>query len=339
MRHPQRKVTLEMSRVIGLIIILLAVCTAESILADEATDTPPADLALHTASSSGQVPLQEATDEPISLSRDGEGTVLRSFTIEGEDRVSIKFDRPRISLDLDPRSAPGLGWDNAWDKVDVLPAVTAQTAMRPSPYTGKPWLKEYAQDEVVVFNPQAPDMASWKLTIVDSRGKPAMVRQGQGTPPASMAWNGRRDDGTSAWPGLIYSYIMETVDPAGNQRTTSGRGFGLPAYRLTGEQENVLVFSGSEITSDDPAAPAVDLPGTPLIIETASWLNQAPGLTSPIEIRATARNHRQAEYLAGLVNGALSGMVCGDPDRINLVCKVVEDAPDQGVIEIASQGL
>ena len=295
------------------------------------------NVALATNASTDPVPMRDATEETISLSRDSQGTVLRSFTVEGEDRVSIKFDRPRISLDLDPRTAPGLGWENTWDKVEVFPAVTAQSAMNPPRFTGQPWLQEFAQDDVVVFNPEAPDLTSWKLTIVDSRGKPAAVRQGEGSPPTDLAWDGRRDDGTCAWPGLIYSFVMETVDLAGNQRTFSGRGFGLPAYRLTGQQEDILVFSGADITADDLFSPVANLPADPLIIETASWLNQAPGLTSAIEIRATARSHRQAQQLADLVSVALAGLVCGDPQRINTVVNVVGDAPDQGVIEIASK--
>ena len=329
-----------MSRMMGLILFVTVTSAAwplaAAVVPDE-TSSMTEKVALATSRNADSAPLKETGDEPISLSRDSEGTVLRSFTIEGEDRISIRFDRPGISLDLDPRTAPGLGWENAWDKVDVFPAMTAQSALTPGTFTGRPWLQEYAQDNVVVFNPEAPDMTSWKLTIVDSRGKPAVVRQGEGAPPASLAWNGRRDQGDPAWPGLIYSYVMETVDPAGNERTFSGRGFGLPAYRLTGDQEDVLVFSGSELVNPATGATVPDLGQRPLIIETASWLNQAPGLTAPIEIRATARNRGQAQQLASLVSWALTNLVCGDPARISTVIKVVEDAPDQGVLEIASR--
>lgn len=293
------------------------------------------DLAL--ASGSTEAPsLKDAAAEPMSLSRDGEGTVLRSFTIEGEDRVSIRFDRPRIDLDLDPRQAPGLAWENSWDKVDVLPAVTTLTALTSSRFTGQPWLGRYAQDDVVVFTPQSPEMASWQLTIVDSRGVPAAVRTGKGTPPARLAWDGRRDDGQPAWPGLIYSYVLETEDPAGNRRTTSGRGFGLPAYRLTGPQEDVLVLSGAELIDPLTGAVTPGLAASPLVAATASWLNQAPGLEDAIEIRATARSRGQAEQLAELMTRALAGRVCGAPNRLTTVVNIVADAPDQGVMEIAS---
>ena len=149
-------------------------------------------------------------------------------------------------------------------------------------------------------------MSSWTLTIVDSRGKSVAVRQGEGTPPASLAWNGRGDDGSPAWPGLTYSYRLDTVDPAGNRRTTVGRGFDLPTYRLVDDAAQTLVFAGDRILSPDRLAPVADLATSPLMFAAASWLNQAPGLTSPIEIRATARSQELAAALAAAVDAALA---------------------------------
>lgn len=333
-----------MSRASRLLTILLAAGTLLvcPVLAGPATAGPApgeSSLELAVASSPASIPLQESAGETVSLSRDGEDGVLHSFTIEGEDRVSISFARPDISLDLDPRSAPGLGWRNAWDRLDIFPAVIARSSLTESPFTGQPWLQVFAQDDVVVFHPQAPDMATWQLTIVDSRGKAVATRRGEGAPPSTLAWDGRCDDGTAAWPGLVYSYVMETVDPAGNLRTFSGRGFQLPAYRLPGVDEDLLVFCGTGITGDTPWNDLADPSASPLIEETASWLNQAPGLTAPIEIRATARNTAQARHLADLVADALSGRVCGAPGRITTVVKVVPDAPDQGIVEVASRAI
>jgi len=332
----------------SLLISLCSVVAPALVLANEtAPQTPPAvdndleladleladlELAIGTTNPAA---LTEVGDDPLPLSRDGEETQLRSFTVEGEDRISISFERPRIDLDLDARGAPGLGWKNSWDKVDVFPTVCAQSALTASQFTGRPWLREYAQDQVVVFNPQAPDLASWKLTVIDSRGKPAVVFAGEGTPPAQLAWDGRRTGGQPAWPGLIYSFVLETVDPAGNQRTTAGRGFDLPAYRLTGKDENVLVFSGKEIGQKNHRSRGSTLSDLPLISETASWLNQASGLTAPIEIRTTARTTEQAQALAARVQQALAPLVCGDPARLVTKTLVISDAPDQGVVEVA----
>jgi hypothetical protein len=275
------------------------------------------------------------TDPAVTPNDEGAG--LRSITVEGDDRVQIAFERPEIRLDLDPRQAPGLGWRNTWEEVDVVAAVTARSALTPSRFVGRPWISEFAQDDVVVFHPETPAMSGWTLTIVDSRGKSVAVRQGEGTPPASLAWNGRGDDGSAAWPGLTYSYRLDTVDPAGNRRTTVGRGFDLPAYRLADDAAQTLVFAGDKIISPDRVTPLADLVASPLILAAASWLNQTPGLSSPIEIRATARSQELAEALAAAVDAALSPLVCGDPARVTTAVRVVADAPDAGVVEVVDR--
>jgi hypothetical protein len=285
----------------------------------------PSDLELAASAHAVTDPQDGVPEQPISLSQDQTDPGVHSYTIEGEDRISIGFSRPDIALDLDPRAAPGLGWVDSWDKVDVFPAVTGRTALTALHHTGRPWLSELAQGDVVVFSPQAPDMTSWQLTVVDSRGIPAYVFDGQGAPPVRLAWDGRRQDGQPAWPGLIYSHVMKTEDPAGNVRTFSGRGFELPPYRLSGTQEDLLVLAGDRVQNNS------------LLTEAASWLNQAPGLTAPIEIRATARSHDQARRLAGRVQQALAPQVVGDPTRWHTVVTVVPDAPDQGVVVIASR--
>lgn len=267
---------------------------------------------------------------------DDETTGVRSVTVEGDDQVQITFERPSIRLDLDPRQAPGLGWRNTWELVDVVVAATASSALVPPRFVGRPWLTEFAQDDVVVFHPDTPAMAAWTLSIVDSRGKSIAVRQGEGTPPASLAWNARGDDGSPAWPGLTYSYRLETVDPAGNRRTTVGRGFALPPYRLADDGAQTLVFAGDRIIGADRHAPDTDLAGSPLISAAASWLNQAAA-TSPIEIRATARTEEPAGALASAVAHALAPLVCGDPARITTVVQVVADAPDGGVVEVVNR--
>lgn len=314
-----------MTRVIHRLMIIFLMClVAGPVAAEKATspETDPVNLA--AATSSPETIGDDVKESSVSLSRDPGSAVTRSFTIEGEDRISISFDRPSISLDLDPRKAPGLGWQDSWEKVDVYPAITGRTALAPLQFLAQPWLGEFAQGDVVVFSPDAPDMTSWHLTIVDSRGLPAYEVSGEGAPPGHLSWDGRRQDGLPAWPGLIYSYVMETVDPAGNQRTFSGRGFQLPSYRLTGSQEDVLVMAGDNLGS------------TTLMQDTASWLNQAPGLTQDIEIRATARSNDQARKMARTVATRLSPLVCGEKTRLKTVIKVVSDAPDQGVVEIAS---
>ena len=56
-----------------------------------------------------------SADSSMALSGGQEGTVFKSLTIEGENRVKITFDRPELSIDLDPSQAPGLTWGSSMD--------------------------------------------------------------------------------------------------------------------------------------------------------------------------------------------------------------------------------
>ncbi len=154
-----------MTRVNKRILLSLIFCLAASgAIAEETTpiSAEPVDLVepvdlgdLAAATNAPEGSLDGVKESNVSLSRDPGSAVTRSFTIEGEDRISISFDRPRISLDLDPRQAPGPGWQDSWDKLDVYPAITGRTALAPLNYLGQPWLGEFAQGDVVVFSPDA----------------------------------------------------------------------------------------------------------------------------------------------------------------------------------------
>ena len=273
----------------------------------------------------------------MAFDRNADGANLPSLTIEGEDQVSVHFERPGITLDLQPRTAPGLDWENTWDKVDLFPVVTAFSAFESSAYLGRPWMNSFIADDVVVFRPMVEGVDSWRLSVIDSRGRHAVSFEGKGEPPQAIAWDGRRQDGTPAWPGLIYTHILETRDPAGNLRTYTGEGFELPPYRLMDRDGIQLVLAGEIFPSRGMARrPGAEDPQA-LIEEAASWLNQIEGIEREIEIRVTARSNRQARRLAEAVARSLEGKVVGDPGRITTSASLVPDAPDHGMIVIATK--
>ena len=273
----------------------------------------------------------------MAFDRNSDGGILPSLTIEGEDQVSIRFERPSLTLDLKPRTAPGLGWKNTWDKVDLFPVVTGFSALERSPYLGRPWLDSFTAEHVVVFRPMAENVDHWRLEVVDSRGRLAVTYQGKGELPETISWDGRRQDGTPAWPGLIYTHVLETMDRAGNTRTYTGEGFELPPYRLTEENGVQLVLAGEHFPQTRRALEPQTAPARDLILEAASWLNQIEGIEREIEIQVTARSSGQARRLAETVARSLAGHVIGPGNRIVTVARVVPDAPDHGMVVIATR--
>src|SRR5215831_8254109 len=104
-----------------------------------------------------------------------EGTVFKSLTVEGEDRVHVDFERPELKLDLDLEKAPGLDWGSAVDVLnrtatDLGAPLVGLSAKQTNPYIGRPWLSEFATGPVARFHPAAEGVDHWKLVVVDSKG-------------------------------------------------------------------------------------------------------------------------------------------------------------------------
>ena len=287
----------------------------------------------HTQASTAS---QEST---YTLKGGQEGTVFKSLTVEGEDRIRFDIERPPVHMDLDPDSAPGLDWGSAQDVLDrTVPDLSATllttSAHDPSPWIAHPWLSNFASGAVAKFRPDLKGVESWKLTIVNARGEAVASYQGHGEPPREIAWDGRSAGGAPVVPGLTYSYVLEAHDKAGNKRNFVGEGFTVNAYRLDTPNGPTLAFSGRQLPSQDPRHAASN-GSAPLLIEAASWLNQAPNPARPIKVTATGRTMDQAQSLASSVARQLAPYLIGDPSRLQTTAEVRPDAPEGGNVVIA----
>lgn len=276
-----------------------------------------------------------------------EGTVFKSLTVEGEDRVRVDYERPELKLDIELEKAPGLDWGSAADVLnranrDLQEPLVGLSAKQAPQYLARPWLSEFATGPVARFHPNAEGVERWKLVVVDSKGASVATFAGKGDPPAEIAWDGRATNGTLVTPGLTYSYVFEAFDRAGNKKNVVGQGFKVKAYRVATPEGTTLLFSASELHSAAGAqnAPAAsgssEAPAAPsILLEAASWLNQSERVSQPIRVTATARTLELAENLAGNVKRTLAPLVLGDPVRIDAVAMVEPDAPEAGTIRIA----
>ena len=299
-----------------------------------------AALAAPLAPAAGQSDAPGGPDSSMALKGGEEGTVLRSLTIEGEDRVRIEFERPPLVLDLDPSKAPGLDWDSTWEilgrtGIDFLEPLIAESAYVPSPYMPRPWLDRFETGDVVRFRPALKDVDRWRLEIVNSRSETVAFFEGKGNPPDEIGWDGRSPDGKPAPPGLTYSYVLEAYDRAGNKRNFVGKGFELPPYRLESEAGLILVCSGGDVTGPAKQRYARRSEPTLMILEAASRINQVRRQDHIIRIEATARSYDEAASLAGIVAESLAPLLVGDPGQIQQVTAVEQDAPARGTVMIA----
>jgi hypothetical protein len=307
-------------------------------------DSEPAASAKATEAPGSTTGAAKQTDA-MTIPSGQEGAVFKSLTVEGEDRVHFEFERPALSLDLDPSKAPGLDWGSARDVLnrtvpDLGAPMLQSSSQVPSPYLAHPWLEGFQTGAVARFRPEVKGVERWKLTVVDSKGQSVATYEGKGEPPHEIAWDGRTTGGGLVTPGLTYSYVLEARDKAGNKRNFVGQGFKVSAYRLNSIESPVMVFTGRELPSPDPTRPASS-PGereatAPILMEAAGWLNQSPKAVQAVKVTATARTMEQAQSLCALITRQMAPYLLGDPARIQAVTDVQPDAPEGGAVRITA---
>ena len=268
-----------------------------------------------------------------------EGTVFRTLTVEGEDRIHIEVERPTLRLDMDPGKAPGLDRGTVADVLDrTTPDLEApllsSSAREASPWVAHPWLSHFPSGAVARFRPSVTNVARWKLLVVDARAESVAVFQGEGDPPHEIAWDGRATDGSPVLPGASYSYVFEARDKAGNKRHFVGEGFRVDAFRFDTSQGPTLVFAGTELTRPGGLPWGPD-EAPPIVLQVATELNQQPSERA-VRIEVTARSTEEANALGRRLMRWLSPHLLGDPARLESVGFVASDAPVGAAVKVST---
>jgi len=262
-------------------------------------------------------------------------TSLKSLTVEAENSMKIRFERPSLSMEIDPASAPGLDWGDPLDVLDrsvpdLVTPLLSSTAGLDSPYTAQPWLRSFKHGTVAVFQPQLDNVTRWRLVVADARGEEVQTFEGKGSPPDEIDWDGHDQKDGYAAPGLVHSYVLEAYDRAGNRRNFSGDSFQLPAYRVGGNTSPRMFLAGKDLANTAPD-------GTPvLLLEAASRINQVEDLERPVRVNVLARSRAEAEKLAARVTDAMAPRLLGPSSRVMAFTQVAADAPESAVIEISA---
>jgi hypothetical protein len=283
---------------------------------------------------------QASDPDGMSLHGDEEGTVLKSLTIEGEDRIQIEFDRPELNLAIDGYAIAGLSWGQTMDvvqrqEVDAFSPMIATSRTNPTSSLGRPWLGQFRSGSVARFRPSLEKVEWWKLTIADSGGETVRVFEDKGSPPDHIVWDGVYASGELAVPGLTYSYVLEARDKAGNRRNFVGPGFEVAPFRIQRDQRLDLVMSGRTLVGPEAANRPADA-DDPWLVEAASWLNQHASANEPIEIHVAARNFELAEAMGEVAREQLAHYLPGPPARVRVITEARSEAPQAGVVRIST---
>jgi hypothetical protein len=290
------------------------------------------------------VPLMAGAqeDDSLTLKGDEESTVLRSLTIEGEDRIQIDFDRPLLDLAIDGYALEGLTWGRTMDvvqrhEVDLLTSMLETSREGRSATLARPWMDRFRSGSVARFRPKLDGVEKWHLTIADSRGDTVRVFVGKGKLPDVIQWDGMYESGDLALPGLTYSYVLEASDKAGNRRNFVGPGFEVAPYRIARDGGLQLVMSGESLMGPGAATRPAGL-DDPWVMEAASWLNQYASADEPVDVVVLARNHELADAMGKVVTEQLGRHLAGPSIRIRVTTEARSDAPPAGVVTLGVNG-
>jgi hypothetical protein len=278
-------------------------------------------------------------NDEMVLKGGDEGTVFRTLTVQGEDRIHIEVERPVLRLDMDPGKAPGLDRGTVADVLDrTIPdlqaPLLASTARDGSPWVAHPWLSHFPSGAVARFQPAVTRVERWKLLVVNARAESVAVFQGEGDPPQEIDWDGRATDGGPVLPGASYSYVFEARDKAGNKRHFVGEGFRVDAFRYNTAEGPTLVFAGTELSRPGGAPWGAD-EAPPIVMQVASELNQGP-VDRTVRIEVTARSAEEANALGRRLMRWMSPHLLGDPARLESVGFVASDAPVGTAVRISA---
>jgi hypothetical protein len=293
-------------------------------------------LAAGSVQASATAPAAAAADTSMGLAGGQEGTVFKSLTIEGENKVRISFERPELVVDLDPSLAPGLTWGSSMDVLnrtvpDLTGPLLATSASMRSPYHVRPWLEAYRTGPVARFNADLQSVHRWTLLVVDSQGREVVQFEGRKNPPRQIEWDGRRQDGSLALPGLTYSYVLEAYDKAGNKRRFVGDGFQIEAYRREHDRGPEFLIAGDAWRA---ASRGTGSGASAYLLETASRINLRTGPDDPVLITATAATYAEARALGDQVASELQPLIPGSPARIAVSALAEPGSPPGGILQI-----
>ena len=285
-------------------------------------------------------PPAAGKDSPGNMTLKGgdEGTVFRTLTVQGEDRIHIEVERPALRLDMDPEKAPGLERGDVKDVLerttpDLQAPLLAVSSREASPWVARPWLSHFPEGAVARIRPDVQGVERWRLVMVNARAESVAVYQGKGDPPREIAWDGRSSDGDPVLPGASYSYVFEARDKAGNKRNFVGEGFRVNSFRYGSNDDPVLLFAGQELVRPGGSAGLDDVP--PIVTEAATVVNQAPA-SRAVHIAVTARSQEEANALAQRLTRWMTPLVIGDPSRLQPTTLVQSDAPQGAAVKITT---
>lgn len=158
----------------------------------------------------------------------------------------------------------------------------------------------------------------WSLSLVDEDGKPIRSFEGQGEPPASVAWDGKTDAGDWIRAGHAYSAVYKFSDagtPAAPARTVLGQPIRFEGLVRETAEGRVLGLDTSELFGTDRRGQDLAAGGQPLVRVAADFVRRR-AFGAPLSLRLFGPDALTAEMQAAAVKAAMARELGIPADRI-----------------------
>ncbi len=102
-------------------------------------------------------------------------------------------------------------------------------------------------DVLILFPSFERTVASWRLVILSPYGEEIKRAEGEGMPPATIVWDGRKDDGEMISPGEVYSFTFYAYDAIGNETKITGEPLKISGIFYEEKGKKIISISAREI--------------------------------------------------------------------------------------------
>ncbi len=115
-------------------------------------------------------------------------------------------------------------------------------------YLRVPVKRKFIYGNVLVLFPQfEKTVAHWRLVIYDGSGSVVKQAKGEGMPPGTIVWDGRKDNGEIIAPGEVYSFAFYAYDALGNETEILGEARKISGLFYEEKGKKVISISAREI--------------------------------------------------------------------------------------------
>jgi hypothetical protein len=220
----------------------------------------------------------------------GSSGKMDDITITGEDKLKVKTDKPFIEIKMDINEVVKSTIETERKFLEKSPKLINLQESVPktliSSQTAMPYLTAIIREPIARFSLKilGVKVNTWEFIVTDSKGKVFKKFTGKGAPPPFIEWSGRNPDNKVVKVGNTYSYLVNTMDEAGNPRTLIGSPFVINSLLHQEEDGLYVSISRKKLFEIERNRTKFIEDNVPLLKETSDYIKENHNLITRIDV-------------------------------------------------------